>query len=420
MYEENKEGRLGDPLEFMVSRDHGPKSRVENSAEDHQPGERQNNTGQDQGQQADDQKETPLRKNETGLGQPDLSPGPEEKQDIHSVSLEEMDISRKDQEELSREFEQKLMEFEKTGIKIPAALYRVFLWIVLFLGSVLGLFLTGQGVRFAGEVSNLDSPWNVLVSAIFWGLLALVVLVLCRLSAMFFKFRKKARIDVKALKKLSERRRFQELAAGKMEQAREVLYDYVDEYSLSTPGLKFPGLDMAELEKLKKYKQALLDKYGYADCSRWIREFEESFVYLLDKAAARRIRAYARNVAMGTAASPFRFLDQLVVLYSSLKLISELLQIYHLRPALGQSTIILARAIIQAYLSGIAADQSEAGVEAFSEHFKDLFNEISSTTGMSMVTDATRLVLPHVSQGAMNAFLIWRLGKQARKMVRPL
>jgi len=419
MSEKNNHPRLGDPLEYSPKEagskpdaqtwtgspvEPGPGNDVHDSPE--------NNAGI--------QEEAAIRKKDTGLGQPDFEPISQDRQNIKNISHEEMDSLRLDQEDLRRQFEEKLLEFEKTGIRIPVAIYRTVLWIMIFTGAVLGLFMIVQGVRFAGQVSSLAFPWNVLATALFLFFLGIILLVVVMVLKKFLAFKTLARIDLKALNKLAERKRFQQLAQRKKDEARGVLAGYLQDYNINDPRTAVPGLEKADLKKLVLFRQSLMDKKGYVDSARWLREFNESFVHVLDKAARKRIRAYTSTVAVGTAASPVKFIDQMIVLYASLKLIGELLEIYNLRPAFGQSALILSRAIIQAYLSGVIGEQSETGVEAFSDYYESIFGEISFATGISAATDATRFILPKVSEGALNGFLIWRLGRQAQKMLRPL
>ncbi len=415
MSKKNIKPRLGDPLDYMPQKDG---LRPDIQSEDAEP--KDSNTRKPVREESGSPEEPIIRKNDTGLGQPDFEPSFEEMENIKTVSREDVDRIRQEQDDLRRQFEEKLLEMEKTGIRIPGAIYRIALWAMIFIGAVLGLFMVNQGVRFAGLVASLSVPWNIIAIAAFLLFLGMILLVIAKVAGKFLAFKKLARVDLKALNLLAERKRFQQLAQQKKDEAKGVLARYLLDYDVGDPKVALPGLEKGERVKLISFRQSLTDKKGYIDSDKWLKEFDESFVHILDKAARKRIRAYTRTVAVGTAASPIRFIDQIIVLYASLKLINELLEIYNLRPAFGQSATILSRAIIQAYLSGVIGEQSEAGVEAFSDYYESIFGEISFATGISAATDATRFILPKVSEGALNGFLIWRLGKQAQRMVRPI
>jgi uncharacterized membrane protein YcjF (UPF0283 family) len=419
MSEENTHHRLGDPLEYRPDE----KNQRADHPSESMPGDDSQNLDQiyQAGHVRQGLKQDPgVRKNDSGLGQPDFEPSSKERQKMRNVSREEMDRLRQDQEKLRKQFEEKLLEFERTGIRIPKVFYRLALWTVVFIAGILGLFMVTQGVRFAGQVTALPYPWDIIAVSAFLFFLGIILLVMVKISGKFLAYKKMARVDLKALNALAERKRFQQLAQKKKDEAKKVLMNYLLDFKIEDPKIAVSGLEKTDLEKLGSFKKSLIDKKGYADSAQWLKEFDESFVQVLDKAARKRIRSFTRTVAVGTAASPIRFIDQMVVLYASLKLISELLEIYNLRPASGQSAVILSRAIIQAYLSGVIGEQSEAGVEAFSDYYESIFGEISFATGLSAVTDATRFILPKVSEGALNGFLVWRLGRQAQKMLRPL
>ena len=411
--------RLGDPLNCRPKQNQQVQHAQSRLLRLDEPGTMEKGHEKDD-ENADTVKRSIFRRNDSGLGQPDFEPDLEAKKNIRPVSSEDVETIRQDQDDIRRQFEEKLLEFEKAGIKIPASVYRVILWAMVFVGAVLGLFLVNQAVRFVAQAAYLSFPWNIMAGSVYLLFLGIILLVMVRVLSRFLAFRRMARVDLKALNILAERKRFQHLALKKKDEARDLLLGYLDDFKIRENDPAVPGLEKSQAQKLKAIRQALIEKKGYTDSSRWLREFDESFVHILDKAARKRIRAYTKTVAVGTAASPIKFIDQMIVLYSSLKLIGELLQIYNLRPAFGQSATILSRAVIQAYLSGLISEQSDAGVESFSEYYENIFGEISFATGISAVTDATRFVLPKVSEGALNGFLIWRLGRQSMRMVRPL
>ncbi|EFI33571.1 hypothetical protein Dthio_PD0905 [Desulfonatronospira thiodismutans ASO3-1] len=400
---------IGDPLDQV------PEGREQESREQKDQDARQ---VEGSGKTGNETSDAGYRRRDSGLGQPDPEPGRDH--DVRDVSPEEMQELRREQEKLKRQLEEKMLDLERTGIRIPRVIYRTALWTAVFLGAVLGLFLVSQGVRFAGQVAALNMPWNILAVSGFALFSAMILMVIIKLAGRFLAFRSLSKVDINALKMLAQRRRFRWLAQQKQDEAREVLAGYLKDYKVKDVDADTLGLDRQELARIDSYRQNLLDSYGHLDSATWLKQMDETFVHALDRAANRRIRLYSRNVGLGTAASPIKFIDQLIVLYASLKLISELLQIYNLRPAMGQSLTILARSIIQAYLSGIIGEHSEAGVETFGDYYESIFGEISFATGVSAAADATRYALPKAGEGALNGFLVWRLGRHARRMVRPI
>ena len=406
---EKRRSLLGDPLDQYNLDDEHNKKREQTG--DEQPDSEDQNG-------REEEKDSSFRRMDTGLGQPDPAPGPEA--EMSDVSAEEIEELRREQEKLRRQFEEKLLELEQTGIKIPRAVFRFVMWAAIFLAAVLGLFIINQGVRFAVQIQALSVPWNILAISGTVLFSAVILVVTGKLIGKFLALRSMTRIDLKALNLLSERRRYRYLAEQKKEEAKEVLAGYLKDYKLDDREGSALGLDKQDIVRLHSHRRNLLDSSGYADSAHWLKELDETFVHILDRTARKRIRTYTRAVALGTAASPIRFIDQMIVFYASLKLISELTQIYSLRPAMGQSVTILARSIIQAYLSGLIGEHAEAGVDTLGDYYENIFGEISLTTGISAATDAARFIMPKAGEGALNGFLVWRLGKHAQKMIRPL
>ncbi len=405
---EKRRSVLGDPLDQYSLYDEHKKKMEQSGDEQPEPEE----------QKGRKEKDSSFRMMDTGLGQPDPAPGPED--EMYEVSAEEIEELRREQEKLRKQFEEKLLELEQTGIKIPRAVYRFVMWAAIFLAAIIGLFLINQAVRFAAQIQALSIPWNILAISGTVLFSAVILVVLGKLIGKFLALRSMTRIDLKALNLLAERRRYRYLAEQKKEEAKGVLSGYLKDYKLGDREGAALGLDKQELVRLHSHRRNLLDSSGNADSAHWLRELDETFIHILDRTARKRIRTYTRAVALGTAASPIRFIDQMIVLYASLKLINELMQIYSLRPAMGQSMTILARSIIQAYLSGLIGEHAEAGVDTLGDYYESIFGEISLTTGISAATDAARFIMPKAGEGALNGFLVWRLGKHAQKMIRPL
>lgn len=80
-------------------------------------------------------------------------------------------------------------------------------------------------------------------------------------------------------------------------------------------------------------------------------------------------------------------------------MIKDLMQLYNLRPAFGQATIIFAQAILQTYLSGIAEETTESVMDYIADSSGALVGSLSK-------------VLEKASEGGLNAMLILRLGKR--------
>lgn len=369
-----------------------------------------------------------LREKDTGLGLPDFEPTADEQERIRDVPKEEVEKMLRERDDLEDEFEKKLQEIQQAGIKIPRFVYSFVAWTLVFIGAVLGLFIVNQGVAFFASVSSLTPPWSYLATGIVITLLILILIVLGKVFRSFIVLRKNTKIDLRALNVLAERQRLRNQACKKKDEARRELTTYLKEHPLeNNPAIRL-GLAKEELANLKKHKNNLLGDKAYIDSSQWLNEFNASVVFLMDSAAGKRIRLYVKSVSIGTAASPIKLIDQMIVLYASFNLINELMQIYNLKPAFGQSATILARSVIHAYLSGVIGENVEGGIDFITDNIESFTSDI----GMSGVADAgvsgaaslgsgfVGALAPKIAEGGLNGLLIWRLGSQARKMLRPM
>lgn len=406
---------LGDPLDSMTYPTQSSKQPA--SAPGHDGGAQQDAEPPTQPQ---DHKESDHRDKDSGLGLPDFEPTAQERQRMTTVSKEDVEMMRREQEDIESEFEKKFQELQQAGLMIPQFVYSFALWTIVFIGAVLGLFIVNQGITFFVSISALNTPWNIIAATIVIILLALILVVVFKIFKYFIIFRKNTKIDLKALNVLNERGRLRNQAGKKNDEARRLLTTYLKEHPLEDcPPIRL-GLDTKEFANLKKQKQNLLGNKAYIDSAQWLNEFDSSVISLLDTAARRRIRVYVKSVAVGTAASPIKFIDQMIVLYASFNLISEMMRIYNLKPAFGQSATILARSVIHAYLSGLVGEHIESGLESVTQSLESVQAELGMSGSASVGSGLLGAIAPKIAEGGLNGLLVWRLGSQARKMLRPL
>lgn len=352
------------------------------------------------------------RDNDKGLGMPDFEP-----EYARTLSDEETARHQKElEEELRREFNQKLSELdsEKGLFRLPKSLQKTALTILLIITGVLGLFIVVEAVNFAGEVGALAKPFNY-IATFFAGLFALMlVFVILRLLGLYLKLKRTSSVNLKALEILSERQRWQTLAEEHAKAAKERFVEYLKDYDLKSPKRETQfvalGFTCADFEKLALAKDALIAKAPEMQARTWLGEFKTGFQDTLDEYALKRTRQYALRVAMGTAVSPIKFIDQIIVLYSGVAMVKDMCVIYNLRPGFGQTLVILSRSIVNTYLSGVVSE----GVEQAADTVSEWLGEVSGLLGSGL----GRFVGARASEGALNGFLLWRLGKRMVSMLR--
>jgi uncharacterized membrane protein YcjF (UPF0283 family) len=401
---------LGDPLDAVAYQDE-PTEEASSSPDDASAQQ------QLEKQQAEPQT---LRQNETGLGEPDFEPTARERERIRSVPQKEIQRMYQEQDDLEAEFEKKFQEMQQSGVKIPRFIYSFVLWGMVFFGAVLGLFIVNQGIIFFVSLSSLSAPWSLFAKAVVFVLVSLIAIVVAKIFKFFILFKKNTKVDLKALNVLNERGRLRAQVRMKSDEARRELTTYLKSHAMDENHAIRLCLAKDELRKLKTHRENLLGNKAYLDSSQWLNEFDSSIVSLLDIAAKKRIGTYAKSVALGTAASPIKLIDQLIVMYASFSLISELMRIYNLKPAFGQSAAILARSIVHAYLSGAIGEHIGSGFESVAESVESVYAELGMSGTASVGSGIMGAIAPKVAEGGLNGLLIWRLGKQAQKLLRPL
>ncbi len=358
-----------------------------------------------------------FREGDTGLGQPDYIPTSEQRENIHTLSEDETKRLYQENEKVQLELEKKLADIERAGTRIPKIVLSVFGWTLVFISAILSLFMLNQGLELYFRISVLSIPFNYVALSFFLILCFLVFYVIFKVFRLFFKFKSNTNIDLKALTVLEERTKLRLLAKELNDSAKGELTKYVTDYNMGYILNISPEMNNNGIKELENYKNNLLGEKSYINSSEWLKDFKNTFVQTLDMVANKQIKVYTKAVSIGTAASPVKFIDQMIVMYSSFKLINDLILIYNLRPAFGQSATIIARSIIQAYLSGVIGETFESGGQMVSEHImENTYGDLGASIGSGFIGT----LAPKIAEGGLNGFLVYRLGKQAQKMLRPI
>ena len=338
-----------------------------------------------------------------------------------TLSDEEIEETRRaENEELRRQFEEGVRRLEavNASFELPAGVRRALIWTGSALVCVLGLVLVSQAVGVVAGIGSLPVPFDWIVgtmAVVFAGALSWLIL---QLVLMLIRLQRNPSVDLHAVRALQERRHMQNLATEYAERAQGELRSYLEKYPLDDDARgRLIGLGLTEREcnDLAEAKRFLLADDEPMPPDEWLVVFSRRFQSVLDRVAENRTKGYAIKVGLGTSLSPLAAIDKAVVLYSCMALIRELAFLYGLRPALGQSVAILARSILQTYLGGLLQNASEAAADT-------LWSEVSESLGdMAMRIPAS---IPQIgakaTEGAVNGFLISRLGKQTISLLQPV
>lgn len=363
------------------------------------------------------EKQEPLerREGDSGLGVPDFAP----EQSRPLSEAEQAEHRRAVDDELRAKAEAMLAELElDEGWRLPTPVRRFFSYALVLLAAVLGLFLVTQVVQFFAEVETLPQPaqWLAMGGLALFG--GAMVVVLCRLGWGVIRLHRSPRIHLKSMAVLAERRKMQFYAAEKQAEARGMLERYLKTYPVdrrSRMKLLAMGLPEPDWEALLTARDQLLDASRPQTDADWLEEFGRRFQGALDGLARRRIKQYARRAGIGTAASPVAMVDQFIVLYSCTAMVRDLFEVYHLRPAFGQTAVILARSVVLTYLSGMIEEAAETAADATADSLGDFMGD-----GASVLTGTLgRAVGAKATEAALNGLLIWRLGKRVITQLQP-
>ena len=153
-------------------------------------------------------------------------------------------------------------------------------------------------------------------------------------------------------------------------------------------------------EELRTRIERLRDRMDLADdAAEWLEDAERILLAPLDEAARDAIRREAVNVGIGTAVSPYAFLDAAVTLWRNVRLVRGIASIYRVRAGFWGTAAIMRRTIIAVAFAELAQE--------------------ASTALLGTLRGLPRLLSPF-SQGLINAAMTIRVGIKAREECRPL
>lgn len=140
----------------------------------------------------------------------------------------------------------------------------------------------------------------------------------------------------------------------------------------------------------------------------WIRLFKE-FQSLQDERAKAIIRRAWELVAVKTAASPWKIVDMIAVIYNSTVMVTRLARLYNRRTSGRAAFRLVCRWFINIYIAGEMGDVTQGAVEWASA------NDLISATYKPLAG-----FIGKIAEGGANAFLVYRLGCRAMAYFRPL
>lgn len=289
------------------------------------------------------------------------------------------------------------------------------LTLTVLLVALLGVVVFGQAISALALAASLP-VWAQYLLLVPLGVCCLaLVWVGAVMLRSWLRLRAMRQVDLGALEELRRRAETRMEGVEHFKAARAKLEDYLGAYPVSSPAgrdeLVASGIPAETIETLAKGRDFLLDRG--IDSRSWLEEFRARFQSGLDAAAESRIRVWALKAAGCVITSPLPLLDAVLILGISLKLIKDLSVIYNVRCSRAGALILLNRAIIAAFIAGVAENATEMAAEELS----GLAGEgVMGALGARMAG----LLGPKLGEGAVNAFFIHRLGRATIAMLQPL
>ena len=368
----------------------------------------------------------PGREGDSGLGDPRRQDGRERKPGRVLSPEENAERDRRERED------EAAVEFERVAaqtvdvFRLPASLVSVLTWGVMALASVLALVLVAQGAAAVSEIRALPGPFNWIAGGVALLSASVLVVLVVRLGWALRRLRRTPSVSLQVFGALNQRRRWQHLARGRMDEARAVLHVHLQEYDVRLVRRYLANADGARFDEARR---RLIHDADDRSSAEWLDHFADRVQAPVDGIAARRVRSYALKVGLGTAASRFSILDQVIVLSACLALLKELLSLYGLRPTAFQTGLLLARSVVTTYLSGVLHDLSDHGVEvaeglgegsADDGLIQSLLGKLGQGAGEVAGASVLAPLAGRTAEAAVNAFLVYRLGSAAVRLIQPI
>jgi uncharacterized membrane protein YcjF (UPF0283 family) len=282
-----------------------------------------------------------------------------------------------------------------------------FNWIFLLAAAVLtaffGFYIFCQAINTVALAQTMPNwaKYIFLPPLAICGLL--IVIVFFRLIWSWYSLNKFVQVSFDELKTMSMRQETRKEATHYSKKARKILKGYLDTYPfhLIEKG-RFP-INSDKLKDLTQSRDFLLNLN--TSTNNWIDKFNDSFLTQLDVIVSDKIKKQAVKAALAIIASPLRILDAIIVLCLSLELLKDMCKIYNLRLGGLALPVLFVKVIRNAFIGEVASQLTD-----------ELPNIFGTTIGSSFF----KLAGAKITEGGINALFMFRLGRSAQKLLRPL
>jgi uncharacterized membrane protein YcjF (UPF0283 family) len=343
-------------------------------------------------------------------------------------------LQKEKEERLQKEFNKRLDEMRRSAniFTVPKWLQSTINSATILVGAILLLFVVAQISSIFADIATMPliGQWLVGLLGIAFGVTVIVIAI--KIGLMLYRFNKSPAINMLTLKVLNERIEWQNMSIEAHNKAKTALKKYLKNFSLNEDTKRHFivfGMTSEDFDKLIETHNKLCDNSYTGGNDKWIKQFQDDFQTKLDNLAKRCINAYYYKVLTGTALSPNPTVDQIIVITACLSIIHDLLQIYQVTPATGQSLVILSRAITLSYIGGNIQDWAKTTTDTAGTVLKTGIDKITAdltkifgtkiVDALPIIGSITAPVTAKIAEGTLNAILIQRLGKNIITQLQP-
>lgn len=289
----------------------------------------------------------------------------------------------------------------------------LFACILLFV-TAFSIVVLSEVVQFIGAVQNSPAAVQIVAYTCIVALAATFFWAIGRLLVAYRQLAASPQVRLDRNRALTREQIASELDAG-----YNSLYAIVKQYPIKERRqralLRRAGMGEDKLETLRCNIDTLLidDNLGKVE---WIGDCDRLFVKLVDECAKRRVRTYARRVALKTALSPTGLIDSLIVAINAVFMVEDLCRIYSVKTSRWHAVLLAGRVVVNTIISARLEDSVD---DVTNTLFKDA---ISSIPGMTKeaVAKVSLGITKRMTEGAINAKLVYRLGASTIAMLRPI
>lgn len=369
-----------------------------------------------------DAAEEELRGGDTGLGRPTTSVN-----ELSALSIEDL---RQLQQSAEAEAARDLNEAEELLASKPELAWAGWLAhplaVIFLLGmaGVLGLFLTSQAASLLGSLASQPT----IIRYAGWAALALfgtaILVAVVRLFWLYLRLQQNRQLRIQGLVELQSRTRMRWLVAAKSKEARGQLEKYLKSYPIQSERdrqrLQRYGLDTATIASLEAVREELLDPNKLGSTVEWVEHFRDQFQARLEVMAASRVKYWGNRAMLTTAIAPNGIIDSLATLYFGFAMIEDLCRIYNLKAGRTGTAVLLGRVFFNAYLAGNMGDLERFAEDQYDQLFEQGFRVVGIGVGTNVAGKFLGKVGAKATTGYLNRILLFRLGKYACRLLRPV